>query len=84
MTSSNHVVCPLERLVDFSQKICQGRLFSKVITVHVDKPEIGVISIAPEQDVRRQLCTANRALSREFELRVFDIYKMNLRAKRLS
>ena len=29
MTSSNHVVCPLERLVDFSQKICLGRLFAE-------------------------------------------------------
>ena len=29
VTSSNHVVCLLERLVDFSQKICRGRLFAE-------------------------------------------------------
>ena len=29
VTSSNHVVCPLERLVDFSQKICRGRLIAE-------------------------------------------------------
>jgi len=40
---------------DFSQQICQGRLFQKLL--HVDKPEMGkvsVISITPEQDVWRQ------------------------------